>query len=285
MNTIIKTFWLSAIIVVFSSLSVFAEKRPATADDEEDPYFILTEEANRNIKEGQYLSAAERLREAIAMRPDAPENVLLMSNLGLVYSYMDQDSMAISVFDEALRTAPSMRTVLTNRARVLLKMGRDVEAYKDLNRIIAVDSLDTEARYMHGLLAVGWGYLADAEKDFAVLVACAPEGIHTAVGMSTLLTAQGKHTEALEYLRRLVDLSGLEEDYAALAASLIATDRLSEASETITSGLEKYPDSGELYFTRAQLNKARYSLDDAKADARKALALGIEPARVATLKL
>ena len=92
----------------------------AVADDEEDPYFLLCEQADKAIADGDYLSAIQRLNEAISIRPDAPENVLLMSNLGMLYSYTDQDSLALRTFDEALGIAPSMRTVHLNRARVYL---------------------------------------------------------------------------------------------------------------------------------------------------------------------
>ena len=41
------------------------------------------------------------------------------------------------------------------------------------------------------------------------------------------------------------------------------------------------PDDGELYLYRAALNKMRYRPDDAKADALKAIELGVDKKRAA----
>ncbi len=255
------------------------------ADDEEDPYFLLAGEASKAIAEGNYATAAVRLQEAISMRPLEPGNVLLMSNLGMVYSYMGDDSLAIATFDEALSIAPAMKTVQVNRSRVLLKMGRNVEAYRDLAKVIEADSANIEARYLHGLLSLGIGDLETAEDDLRVLVDAEPKSLRTAVGMSTLLSTLKKHKEATPYLQRLVELSGEAEDYAALAANYLELEKLAECGETIAAGLVIYPENGELYLCRARLNQARYVYDDAKIDARKAVQLGIEPARIKALGL
>lgn len=256
-----------------------------TADDEENPYFLLAGEAAKDIEEGDYAAAEKRIKEAIAMRPDDPGNVLLMSNLGMVYSYMGKDSLALATFDDALRIAPSMKTVIVNRARVLLKNGRDAEAYSDLSDVIAADSANVEARYLHGLLSLGLADLALAEADMRVLADAEPESLRTAVGMSALLSAQGKHKEATPYLKRMVEKSGEAEDYAALAVNLLELGKLSEAGETIAEGMKKYPSSGELYLCRARLNRERYAYGDAKADARRAEALGVERSRIRGLGL
>ena len=284
--SIIKTIRLAAAAIF---LPAFLGALPCEArdvpDDEEDPYFLLAGEASRAIDSLDYETAAARLREAIAMRPDSPENVLLMSNLGMVYSYMDKDSLALKTLSEALAIAPSMKTVLTNRARVYLKNGRNREAYADLNRVIDADSANVEARYLHGLLSLGAKDLSIAEADFRVVADAAPDETSTAVCMSALFTAQGRHKEATPYLRKLVSDIGEADDYAALAQNLLDLEELTEASKTIGDGLKKYPDSGELYFCRARLNRDRYSYKEAKEDAAKASSLGIERARIKTLGL
>ena len=61
----------------------------------------------------------------------------------------------------------------------------------------------------------------------------------------------------------------------------LALDQLAEASDDIARGLELNPSDGELYYNRAVLNRLRYREEDAKADARKAVELGVAPARVA----
>lgn len=273
---------LFAIILLLPLVAVAATDVP---DDEEDPYFLLTGQAAEAIDSCDYASAVERLHEAMSLRPNAPENVLLLSNLGMVYSYMDEDSLALTAFNRALEIAPSMRTVLANRAKVLLKSGRNKEAYRDLGAVIDIDSTDVDARYLHGLLAIGFGDMERAKADMTVVLDDNPEGLAAAVGMASIYTLEEKHREALPYLERLVAESGREEDYAALAACQLELDMLSDAGATIAKGMGKFPESGELYLCRARLNRARYDRRSAEADTKQARRLGIEPARIKALGL
>lgn len=252
-------------------------------DDEEDPYFLLCGQADSAIVRGQYDEAAARLIDAMSVRPDAHENVLLLSNLGMLYSYMDRDSLALATLDEALRRAPAMKTVLANRGKVLLKLNRDEDAARDFAAVIVADSLNTEARYYHGMISLYAGRLAEAEADLDVLRIHAPDAPDTARAMATLYSVTGRDREAIPYLTTLIESDPSAEYYAALAASQLALERLSDAASTLATGMEAYPDDPELYYYRAMLNRDRYRLDDARADLRKAVALGLSPAKAREL--
>ena len=253
--------------------------------DEEDPYYLLSGQADKAIAEGDYESAVARLLEAMSIRPDAPENVMLMSNLGMVYSYLDRDSLALATLGKALDRAPAMRTVLANRAHVLLKMGRDLEARHDLDKLVSVDSLNVEARYLRGLLALAANEDSIASDDFVVLESLSPKSLITAIAKASLLTKQGRTAEALPYLERMASLDPQAEHFAVLAETQLALGRLSEAGETIKSGMEKYPENAELYFCRAKLHRDLYELDRAREDARKAARLGIPKNKIKELNL
>ena len=216
-------------------------------------------------------------------RPWPTENVLLLSNLGMIYSYMDNDSMAIAVLDEAVRRAPELRTAQANRGEVLLKLGRDKEASEAFEKVIAADSLNIDARYYHGTIALYSGKLDAAEADFNVLRSIVPEALTTARALGMLYSLSGRDRDALPYLRKLVSLEPAPEYYAALAGSLLALSELSEASGVLAEGLERYPDDPELYYYRAILNRDRFLLDDARADAARAAALGVNPKRIAAI--
>ena len=219
----------------------------------------------------------------MSLRPDSPQNVLLLSNLGMIYSYMDNDSMAIAVLDEAVRRAPELRTAQANRGEVLLKLGRDKEASEAFEKVIAADSLNIDARYYHGTIALYSGKLDAAEADFNVLRSIVPEALTTARALGMLYSLSGRDRDALPYLRKLVSLEPAPEYYAALAGSLLALSELSEASGVLAEGLERYPDDPELYYYRAILNRDRFLLDDARADAARAAALGVNPKRIAAI--
>ncbi|MCM1066882.1 MAG: hypothetical protein NC418_04815 [Muribaculaceae bacterium] len=256
---------------------------PSKPDDEEDPYFLLCGQADKAIADGEYGEAAARLIDAISLRPEAAESILLMSNLGMVYSYMDRDSLALATLDEAHRRAPAMRTVLGNRAKVLLKMGRDMEAFKDFGTVIESDSLNAEARFYHGTIALYRGKLPVAEADFEVLKSVAPESSETAQALSSLYSLTGRDLEAIPYFRTLIDTEPAAEYYAGLAGCQLALGRLGEAGTTIADGLARYPDDAELYYYRAMLNRDRYRLDEAHKDATTAIRLGLNPAKAKAL--
>ncbi len=55
-------------------------------------------------------------------------------------------------------------------------MGRDREAYDDFSRVLSVDSLNADARFYHGMIALYDGKADVAEADFTVLKNCAPSG-------------------------------------------------------------------------------------------------------------
>lgn len=282
MRHILSTLILM-LLVAATALHAAAVRPDSIPDDEEDPYFLLCGQADKAIKDGDYDEAAARLIDAMSIRPDSPQNILLLSNLGMVYSYMGRDSLALATLDEAHRKAPAMRTVLSNRARVLLRMGRDNEAYRDYTAVLAADSLNADARYYHGTMALYSGDIDTAGRDFAVLESVAPDATDTAIALSTFYSTTGRDKEAIPYLKKVIATEPSPVYYAALAGCHLALQQLSDASATLAEALKKYPHDPELYYYRAMLNRDRYRLDEAKADAREAVRLGLSPAKAKAL--
>ena len=273
-------FVIIALVGACLSASAFAEVDTLC---EEDPYVILMGEADSAIVRRDWPEAAARLRDALAVKPNHPSNVLLLNNLAAVYSNMDMDSLSLATYDQALEMAPSMLTVVTGRARQLLKMRRDYEAFDAFAHAIAIDSVCIEARFYHGMMALYGGNQSIAEEDFAVLQRRVPGSIDTAIALSSLYALTGRDREAVPYLRFLTENDPQAEYYAQLAGCYLQLGDLNEASDIIGRGLERYPDDPELYYYRAWLNRDRYLPDAARADAQRALQLGASPQRVATL--
>lgn len=272
-----------ALFLIFIALAVAA---PAQADvplDEEDPYFLLMGEADKAIKDEDYPTAVARLREALAVDSERPSNALLLSNLGMVYSRMGQDSLAIATLGRALELAPSMSVVLTNRGRIHLKLGHNAEAYSDFTQALRRDSLSADARYLHGLMSLYGGNAGIAEQDFKVLESVDPDGYNTQAGLGALYSLTARERQAIPYYKKLIELDPSAEYYSALAGCYLALGDLTEASETIAAGLAKYDKDPELYYYRAMLNRDRYRLDDAHDDAELALRYGASPVRVRAL--
>lgn len=252
-------------------------------DDEEQPYLLLVGQAEAAANEQRWDDAAARLQEAMMVEPSNPSNVLLLANLGMIYSYQDKDSLAIATLDEANRLEPKIAAIVLNRGRIKLKIGRDKQAYEDFTHVIELDSLNTDARYFHGIIALYSGDMITSEADFEVLKSLRPKSRDTAIALSSLYSLTGRDREAIPYYQSLIKDEPAAEYYASLAGCYLATSNLTEAAATITEGLEKYPLDAELYYYRAWLNRDRMLFDEAKADAKIAIKLGATPTRVNAL--
>ena len=250
---------------------------------EERPYFLLIDQSEKALEQNDYEAAALRLVEAMSVEPDNPLNVALLTNLGMIYYYNEQDSMALRVLDEAVRRSPRLIAAHEKRARVLTGMGRDKEAYEEYGRVIDIDSLNTSARFYHAMMALHSGKLPEAEADIACLNRVVPLWTNTVLANATLFSMTGREREAISLFRRLLDKDKLPEYYAALAGCLIAVDDLNEASRVIGEGMELFKADAELYFHRAVLNHKRFLPDEAHRDAKRAIQLGADPKRVAAV--
>lgn len=277
----ITTIFLAGLISIVSAFG--QESLPIDTLFEEDPYYILTGEADEAIKNNEWNVACQRISDAISVKPSHPSNALLYSNLGAIYVKLGNDSLALDSYSKALQIAPSMITPLIGRGKVFLSQKRDREAFEDFSKAISLDSINTDARFYHGMMALYGGVLEMAQEDFEVLKSIAPRSTDTAIALSTLYAMTGRDSEAIPYLKKLIEYSPEAEFYAALAGCYLSLERLYEASEILSQGLKKYPNDPELYYYRAWLNRDRYRMDDAQRDAKEAIKLGANPARVEEL--
>lgn len=272
MNQMNKLFIISLLLIM--ALPMTAQSGSDVADDQEDVYFILSGEADKAVAEGDYNTAVLRYREALDIDPANPANVMLWSNLGILYDRLDNDSLALRSFDEALSLAPSMTFALENRAKVLLKIGRNADAFRDFSSVLAIDSMNIESRYCRGLMSLYGGDTPGAERDFAVLEKIVPESTVTLDAMATLYAMSGREVQAIPYYRKLVEREPRIENFRGLARCCLVNENLTDASAVIEQGMNEFPGDAELHYLRAWLNRDRYMLKDAKADAEIAVRLG-----------
>lgn len=257
------------------------KKEPAdTSGYDERPYFLLIGQSEESLADNDYEAAGLRLVEAMAIEPDNPLNVALLSNLGMIYYYNEQDSLALATLDEAIRRSPRLVGAYENRARVLIGMNHDREAKADYETIIELDSLNVDARFMHGMMSLYDGKLDRAEADFAVLKRIVPLWNKTKLAYATMYSMTDRNREAISLFRELIDREKLPEYYSTYVGCLIAVDSLDEAGKVLGDAIRMFPDDPELYYWRAVLNHKRYMPDDAHDDARRAISLGANPAKV-----
>lgn len=273
-----KTIWLvlTAIFIASGAVAQDAEERHA-------PYLRLVEQADSACAVAEWPLAESLFLKAMRLEPANPANVLLMSNLGMVRFYQGNDSMALSTLDDALRMAPNSTVMIANRARVLTAMGRQSDALADWERVLAIDSTNVDALYFHVLATIGSGDSIQSEVELRRLERIAPDDSRTDFARATFLTSQGQYAKAVGPLRRVVAANPRAEHYAALSIAHIMSGSLAEAADDIARGLQIDPAYGELYLYRALLNRLRYRPADARADAQRAISLGIPRRRAEPL--
>lgn len=261
-------------------IKVAPKATPAPRDTsgmDERPYFLLIEQSEQALADNDYAAAALRLVEAMAVEPDNELNIALLSNLGMIYYYDGLDSLALTVLDKAIERSPRFKAPRENRARVLLGLGRDDMAYEEYGRIIALDSIDTSARFMHAMMALHRHRLDIATADIAVLERIIPLHRDTRLARATLYSLTGRELQAVSLLRDLISIEPALPYFQRMAACQLVLDDLQGMAETIGQGLERYPGDPGLLLLRAQLNQHRYRPDEAQRDARQALQAGADP--------
>lgn len=277
--TIILRVFLTTVIAISLSLTVKAVD-PAS---EENPYILLMGEAEKAIADGKYDEAAARLIDAMAVEPGNPANLILKTNLGMVYSSLDRDSLAIATLDDVISRAPKMTVARLNRGKINLKINRNDSAIADFSRVIELDSVNYDARYFRGMMSLYGGDKETAEGDFLVLEGTQPERQRTWLALATLYSMTGRDRKAVEYFKKLIENEPAPEYYSALAGCYLAINNLSDASSIIADGLKLYPVDPELYYYRAWLNRDSFRLDDARSDANRAIRYGASPDKVNAL--
>ena len=283
MNRFLSRYRLAAMTAIcltgcLSALGLGASEREVDADS---PYMQLVERADSLCSVQSWAEAAITLQHAIASEPSNPGNIPLLSNLGMVHHYMGEDSLAIATLTKAHEQAPSSVTILSNRAKVYTAMGREQDAFDDYARVMDIDSTYITARFNHGLLALRHRMFAVAQEDFDYLESHFPAADETFIARATFLSSLGRYAEAIPYYDEILRTIKAPEYYGARAYCRLMTGDLPEAADDISQAMELAPDDGELYLYRAALNKMHYRPDDARRDARRAIELGVEPARAA----
>lgn len=273
---------LSILIAAIAATIALCAEPPASKEPS-DAYYNLVGDADSAIACGQWAKAEEALLSAMRLEPSNPGNIMLMSNLGIVQYNSGKDSLALVTLTHAHDIAPRSVTILGNRARVLMAMGRFEEARADYSAIVEADSTMTDARFHRALLDLKAGHTATARTDIDWLRHNSPDDINTNLAEAALASAEGDFASSVIAYTKVLNIDKQPEYYAERAFGYLMTDRPGDAAEDIAAGLELDPTDAQLYLYRAMLNRARFRPEDARADAREALRLGADPREVEPL--
>lgn len=243
----------------------------------------LIEWADEAVAKSDWERAISCLREAMRTEPSNPLNIMLLSNMGMMQYYAGEDSLALHTLSEARAMAPASTVILTNRARVLTGMGRTDDALRDYDMILAMDSTCVNAYADRASLLTTLNRLPEAEKDAVKFRSLQPDDTHGALLLAVIYSNTDRAADAIPLYTELIEAKPEAVYYSARAMCRMLGGELFEAADDIARGLELDPDDGELYFARAYLNHLRFRDADRDADATRAVALGIDPARAVAL--
>lgn len=246
-------------------------------------YIRLMSEADDSIAAHSWQSADSLLRRAMSMEPGNPANAMIMSNLGMVRFYAGNDSAAVATLDLACSMAPGSVTLLNNRATVLASLGKAERALADWNAVIDIDSANVGARYLRSVEFVRQGRPLDALHDVEWLSANASSDPRSDLALATYRVASGDYAGALAPLGRCLERSPSAHLLGQRALCRLMTSDFDGASADLAEGIALDAADGELYLYRALLNRMRYRDADSRADARRAIELGVAPERAEPL--
>lgn len=240
---------------------------------------LMDEAANAQDK-GDWRLAESKYKEIVNTYPTNEHIPWILSNIAIMQSYQGNDSLALATLDAAYEQQPRSITILENRALLRNNTGDEKGALDDFGRILEIDSLQWQARYYHGMIALNRRDTLTAEQDFLRVAKEMPETEAAHIGMAALYTAKKDYIAAIKEYNWLLSKAQESDFFVNRAACLLMLDRLDEAAADISDGMRIDPNDGELYLLRASLNKKRFRLDDAKADGNTAIKLGVSPNRV-----
>ena len=111
----------------------------ATAAIAESHYMKYVQWGDEAVANGKYSDAIECYREAMKAEPSNPQNVMLLSNVGMIQHYQREDSLALRTLTDARAIAPGSVVILHNRAKILESLGRPHDAILDLDKALEMD--------------------------------------------------------------------------------------------------------------------------------------------------
>lgn len=243
-------------------------------------YLQFIEDADAAVAAKDWQRAEDAYRNAMDVMPDNPNNLLLLSNIGMMQHYAGENGKALVTLSDAHFIGPKSTTILNNRATVLRALRKYPEAIADYDKVLEIDSVNPTALFNRGYTRTLTGDVAGAEADLVKYERVTGDSINTASALAVLYSNADRPAEAIPYYTTLVKSHPTASAYAARAMCYLALEKLPEAAEDIADGMALNPDNGELYYCRAYLNILRFDKEAAKADAARAAELGVEQDRI-----
>lgn len=193
-------------------------------------------DAERSYREGNYEEATGMFRAYTAGNPD---NAWAQYMLGLAAWKSGDDSLALDAFDAALRLDPKHRKSLFNSARVLLDVGRPVEALERVQQALAIEPLSSEGLRLLGRARYELGRTDEAIDAYQRALALDERDVWAMNNLGYIYIQQGRSEDALPPLARAVEIRGNVPVFQNnLGTALERSGHFASAAEAYEAALE-----------------------------------------------
>jgi tetratricopeptide (TPR) repeat protein len=188
---------------------------------------------------GGNLVAAER--EWLEALKFAPENAMVLNNLGLVLAQRRQYEEAVSYFQRSMRLRPNYTDAHLNLGRVYDEMGMYSPAELQLRAAVALAPLSTQARNRLGEFYLDRGRLAEAEDEFRRSVTT-QDNVPAYNSLGDIYARWHRADQAEQAYRAVVSRDDYDSHaHFGLAALYEAVGRTEEAAREYQAGLRTDP--------------------------------------------
>lgn len=180
-------------------------QQPRTASDQTDNdrrAAVRLELAGGYFGRGQYETALDEVKQALAAKPDMPEAINLRS---LIFAAMGEYALAEDGFKQLIARDPRNADTLHNYGWFLCQRQRWADAYQQFETALAIPTYRTPARtwLAWGACEAREGRLIPAQSHLSKAFELDPGNPTVALNLGEVLYRQGEYERARFYARRV----------------------------------------------------------------------------------
>ncbi len=201
----VQILCLAVLALLAACATPSAQQELRTASDMTDAdrrAQLRLELASSYFARGQFETALDQVKQAIASRPDIAEAYALR---GLIYASLNQSSLADESFQRALQLDPRNPDTLHNYGWYLCQLRRWDDALSQFDAAIAQPRYRDTPRSLlaKGLCEARAGRVVAAERTLSRSYELDPTNPGTAFNLAEVLYSLGEYERARFYLRRV----------------------------------------------------------------------------------
>ncbi|MFZ0035447.1 MAG: tetratricopeptide repeat protein [Sedimentisphaerales bacterium] len=177
-------------------------------------------------------------------------NSIMHNNLGGVL-FRDKGRLedAIIHFDEALRINPQYPNALSNKAKVLLAMGKTDEAIAVLNELLCISGRPYEVYNILGLVYAQKGEVELAIENYNEALKLKPDYVEVMNNLGSALEEQGKVDDAIKQWEKVLKLKpDYVETHYSMGLAMAEQGKYDDAIKHFSNALQAKPDWAEAHY-------------------------------------